>query len=174
MLKAVNGCHQTLVWSTDRSRSPLSCASAAQGTGVSHFSLPSFPIFLQSGTGLQHALAFSNGFGGSKHTILQRKKHPRVEKRLYDVSLKTWGFGSGEGFGELGRTRPAWEGLTAEAADRAPCPPGVSCALGGCAEEGGIWWPGPLLSLEGLNMPWRGVGGGGGRITLFQEKKHFL
>lgn len=52
MLKAVNGCHQTLAWSTDCSWSPLSSAGAAQGTGISHLSLPSFLIFLQLRKGL--------------------------------------------------------------------------------------------------------------------------
>lgn len=60
MLKAVNGCHQTLV----RSRSPLSSAGTAQAARVSHFSLLSFQILLRLALVWHHSLAFSNKFDG--------------------------------------------------------------------------------------------------------------
>lgn len=63
----------------------------AQGFPTSSFPVSEFPPAEEgSGTGLHHSLMFANGFDGVVKTIiLQRKKHPQVERRPYDLSLKT-------------------------------------------------------------------------------------
>lgn len=119
MLKAVNGCQQTLAWSTDHCRSPLSCACAPQGMRVSYLSLPSsdFPLTEEgSGAGLHHPLACSTGFGGVPY---HRGRNTLELRRGLMASLKTWGLA-------LQRALESWEGLTAKAADRAPRLLGVS------------------------------------------------
>lgn len=123
-----------------------------------------------SGTSLHHSLTFSNGCDGIVKTIiLQRKKHPQVERRPYDVSLKNWGLG----FGKLGRTCPAWGGLTSWSCRQSSMSSWSSLCTGWLCGEG---WD---LVTWALTFSWvfkhaMEKEKQQQEVTLFQGKMHFL